>query len=279
MGGVGLAIVSYFFLPAIVDDVKRIATIIPQILEEGGIGSPTPLEGSAPIEGELGRILDLLRDGPSGQGGALHTASLFFGGFLSFILILVLSFYFSAQERGLEGFIRLVAPIRSRGYIIDLWRRAQAKIGLWFQGQIVLSVLITVVAYLGLTIMGIESALLLAVIMGVFELIPVFGPIMASVPGIVIGYTEGIRYVEPGLTAALFVALFYTIIQQFESHLFYPLVMRKIIGLPPVLVIIALVVGAKMAGFLGVILSVPLTAVAMEYFGDVAREKRIYDDD
>ena len=141
-----------------------------------------------------------------------------------------------------------------------------------------LGVLVGVLAFLGLTILGIESALFLAMLMAIFELIPVFGPILASVPGIAVAYTEGIRGVDPGLTASLFVALFYFIIQQFESHLIYPLVVRKVIGIPPVLVILALVVGAKMAGFLGIILSVPVTAILMEFLNDVAREKKIFED-
>ena len=139
-------------------------------------------------------------------------------------------------------------------------------------------VLVGVLAFLGLTILGIESALFLAVIMMVFEIIPVFGPILAAVPGVAIAFTEGIRGVDPGLTAGLFVALFYFIIQQFESHLIYPLVVRKVIGIPPVLVIVALVVGAKMAGFLGILLSVPITAIIMEFLNDLAKERKIFED-
>ncbi|MEK7118878.1 MAG: AI-2E family transporter, partial [Patescibacteria group bacterium] len=93
-----------------------------------------------------------------------------------------------------------------------------------------------------------------------------------------VAFTEGMRGVDPGVTAAFFVALFYFIIQQFESHLVYPLVVRKVIGIPPVLVILALVVGWKMAGFLGILLAVPLTAILMEFLNDVARDRRIYED-
>ena len=138
--------------------------------------------------------------------------------------------------------------------------------------------LVGILAFLGLTILGVSSALFLAVIMAVFELIPVFGPVLAAVPGVAIAFTDGIHGFDPGFTAALFVGIFYFIIQQFESHLIYPLVVRKVIGIPPVLVILALVVGAKMAGFLGIILSVPVTAVIMEFLNDVAREKKIYED-
>lgn len=296
-----LGLLVYFFIPAFIDDVTRLAQILPQLLSDGALWKPlesgaiaakdvatfsveAPAAAAAPFaesavqaSSEISRVLGFFRTGIE-EGGAFQTASMFFGGLLSFVLIVVLSFYLSAQEHGIEGFLRLVSPTSSRAYVVDLWRRSQQKIGLWFQGQIVLGILVGVLAYLGLTILDVPSAFFLAVTMATFELIPVFGPVMAAVPGIAIAYFEGIRVADPGITAALIVTGFYFIIQQFESHLFYPLVIRKIIGIPPVLVILALVVGAKVAGFLGVLLSVPLTAVMMEFLGDVAREKRIYED-
>lgn len=286
-----LAGIFYFFVPAILDDVTRLIRIIPNYLDITTLWNPlsggtvtstthtlTPVSTSV-TKGALegANILDIFKGGLE-EGGALHSFSVFFGGFLSFVLIIVLSFYLAAQERGIENFLRLISPHRSRVYVVDLWKRSQTKIGLWFQGQLLLGVLVGVLAFLGLSILGVSSALFLAVTMALFEIIPVFGPILAAVPGVMVAFTEGMRYVEPGLTAALFVALFYFIIQQFESHLIYPLVVRKVIGIPPVLVILALVVGAKMAGFLGIILSVPVTAILMEFLNDVAREKKIFED-
>lgn len=282
--------VFYFFVPAILDDVSRLARVAPQYfdlsslwnpLQEGSVAaSPNVTVSVTKIEQGLlsgANFLDIVKNGME-KGGALHSASIFFGGFLSFVLIIVLSFYLSAQERGIENFLRLISPIKSRSYIIDLWKRSQAKIGLWFQGQLMLGFLVGVLAFLGLSVLGVSSALFLAFLMMIFEIIPVFGPILAAVPGVAVAFTEGIRIADPGITAALFVALFYFIIQQFESHLIYPLVVRKVIGIPPVLVILALVVGWKMAGFLGVLLAVPMTAILMEFLNDVAKERKIFDD-
>lgn len=282
--------VFYFFVPAILDDVSRLARVAPQYfdisslwnpLQEGGGAAPASaaLQASG-IEQSLlsgANFLDILRNGLE-EGGAIHSASVFFGGFLSFVLIIVLSFYLSAQERGIENFLRLISPHKSRGYIVDLWKRSQTKIGLWFQGQLLLGFLVGVLAFLGLSVLGVSSALFLAFLMMIFEIIPVFGPILAAVPGVAVAFTEGMRGVDPGITAALFVTLFYFIIQQFESHLIYPLVVRKVIGIPPVLVILALVVGAKMAGFLGILIAVPVTAILMEFLNDVAKERKIFDD-
>ncbi len=284
--------IFYFFVPAILDDVARLARDLPKYLDVANLWNPLS-GGSVSMEASSataslsqgvaesfvqgGNFLDIFKSGIE-KGGMLHSFGIFFGGLLSFVLIVVLSFYFSAQERGIENFLRLISPVKSRGYVVDLWKRSQAKIGLWFQGQLLLGLLVGVLTFLGLTILGIPSALFLATIMMMFEIIPVFGPILAAVPGVAIAFTEGMRFVDPGLTAALFVGLFYFIIQQFESHLIYPLVVRKVIGIPPVLVILALVVGAKVAGFLGILLSVPVTAILMEFLNDVAREKKIFED-
>jgi predicted PurR-regulated permease PerM len=185
----------------------------------------------------------------------------------SFILIIVISFYLAVQDDGVANFLRIITPVKHERYIIDLWKRSQRKIGLWMQGQLVLGLIIGVLTYLGLSILGVQNALLLAVIAAMFELIPVFGPILAAVPAVAFGLIEG------GVALGLLVVGLYAIIQQFESQLIHPLVVKKIIGIPALIAILALIVGAQLAGFLGILLSVPLAAVMMEYLGDVEKRK------
>lgn len=282
---------SYLIVPAFLSDLKKMSELLPELVSalsvwnplEGGSFATTIIQNSVqtgaalPQEAPIGEALAMFETGVA-QGGALQTLSVFFGGLLSFILIIVLSFYFAAQERGIENFLRLVSPSRSRAYILDLWLRSQQKIGLWFQGQLLLGLLVGVLTFIGLTLLGVQSALLLAMLAAVFELIPVFGPILSAVPAVVIAFSNGLNFIEPGFTAGLIVVAFYFIIQQFENHLFYPLVVRKVTGLPPVLVILSLVVGGKVAGFIGIILAVPLTAILMEFLSDIAKERRVFDD-
>ncbi len=203
----------------------------------------------------------------SGTFNFLGAVSSLFGGMLSLILIVVLSFYFSVQENGIIKFLKLVTPVKHENYVLDLWRRAEVKIGLWVQGQIVLAVIIGVLTYLGLMLLGIPNALLLAFLAALLELIPVFGPIVAAVPAVVLGFTSG------GFSLAFTVVGLYIIIQQFESQLIYPLVVRKIIGLSPIIVILALIAGFKLAGFLGMLLFVPLSTIMMIFLDDLEKEK------
>lgn len=198
---------------------------------------------------------------------AFTTASVILGGLLNFILIVVLSFYLSVQSGGIANFLRIIIPSNQRRYVIGLWNRAEEKIGLWLQGQFLLGVIVAVLTFLGLTLIGVKHAILLGFMAGVLELIPLFGPFLAAIPAVMFGYSDG------GVTTAFIVAGFYLIVQQFESQLIYPLVVKKVVGVPPIISILALVVGAKLAGFLGLLIAVPVAAILMEFFHDLERDR------
>ena len=201
-------------------------------------------------------------------GGFFNTTSNLLGGAFSFILVIVLSFYLSVQERGIENFLRIITPLKYEEYIIDLWLRVRRKIGYWMQGQILLGAIVGVLTFLGLTILNINYALSFAILAAVFELIPVFGPILSSIPPIIVAFTQ-----SPFL--AIKVAVLYVIIQQFENHLIYPLVVRRIVGIHPVMSILALVIGWNLGGFIGLISSVPIATALVEILDDFDKRKRM----
>lgn len=271
-----LGVLFYFFIPAFLKDVSGLLNAIPKnydfIASFFGQDSATHAE----VAIEKGASLFEFFAKNISASGLTDIAVQLFGGLISVILIFVLSFYLSAQEHGIESFLRLITPSRHAGYVVSLWYRSHQKIGRWFQGQIILGLLVGALTFLGLTFMGVESAFFLSAIIIFLEIIPIFGPILAALPAIAIAYTSGIAFVpDGGLTAAASIAVLYFIIQQIESHLIYPIVVRKVIGMPPVLVILSLVVGWKLAGLLGILVSVPVTATLMEYLNDLSREKQI----
>lgn len=205
--------------------------------------------------------------GSSFSKGVFSSVSIVFGGIFSFVLIIVLSFYLAVQEDGVGNFLRVVTPWEREKYIVGLWNRSKKKIGLWMQGQLMLGVIIMVLVYLGLLLIGVEHALLLAVAAGVLEIIPIFGPILASIPAILLAYTGA------GMTQALVVAGLFLVVQQFENQLIYPLVVKKVVGVPPMISILALIIGGQLAGFIGILISVPLAAILMELFSDMEQRK------
>lgn len=195
--------------------------------------------------------------------------SLLFAGPMAIVFAIIIAFYLSVQEDGVGDFLRIVTPHQHESYLIDLWGRSQYKIGRWFQGQILLGVLVGVLVYLGLTLLGVKYALVLGVVSAIFEIIPYFGPVMAAIPGIAISVVQ-----SPAL--GLWVIVLYILVQQLENHLIYPVVVRKTVGVPPLLVIISLLVGAKIGGFFGVVLAVPLAVVLVEFLNDVAEKKKTF---
>jgi predicted PurR-regulated permease PerM len=276
-GAVLLAGFFYFLLLPLIGEVTgflRTLTIYSNSLADGGILSGMfetqrvfgSLDTPA-IIAELNSYLNNFSEFLS--RGVFSTASSIFGGVVSFIIMLVLSFYLAVQEDGVARFLRLVTPARHEKYVVDLWHRSQTKIGYWMQGQLILAVLVGVLVYIGLLIVGIPHALLLAVIAGAFELIPLFGATLAAIPTLFIAFTYG------GMTTALIVLALYVVIQQLESHVIGPQVVRKIVGVPAVVSILALVVGAQLAGFLGVLISVPVASVIMELLHDLGEHKAI----
>ena len=300
----------YFFIPSILNETSTFLSSIPQYLQGTSLWNPLNIDqGSVSTSQKtvqnisdaisspeqlaknvtsdqlkstlesvskstsfgLGDLIKSIRDVTSNvSDGLVKMVSFVFGGLLSFVLMIVLSFYLAVQEDGVANFLALISPVKHEKYIVDLWKRSQTKIGYWMQGQLLLGVLVAVLVYLGLMVLGIKNALLLAVLAGVLEIIPVFGPLLSAIPGIMTAFIDG------GVTLALITTGLYVIIQQFENHLIYPLVVKKIIGVSPILVILSLIIGAKLAGFIGIILSVPIVSTIMEFVDDLERRKHIF---
>ena len=123
--------------------------------------------------------------------------------------------------------------------------------------------IIGVLTYLALVILGVPNALFLSVFAGVMEIIPIFGPIFGAIPAILMALTSG------SITTVFFVVALFIIIQQLENNLIYPLVVSKVVGISSILIILAAVIGGAIAGFVGVVIAVPLAGVVQEFFADV----------
>lgn len=199
--------------------------------------------------------------------GIFSTASVIFGGIVGFVLMIVLSFYLAVQEDGIAKFLKMIVPAKHEDYVVSLWHRSQKKIGFWMQGQLILALLVGALVYIALLIAGVPHALLLAMLAGLFELIPLFGATLAAIPALFVAYASG------GMTMLLIVGVIYVAIQQLENHVIYPMVVKKMVGVPAIISILALVVGAELAGFLGVLVSVPVAAVIMELINDFEERK------
>lgn len=189
-----------------------------------------------------------------------------FGSLANLVLIFVLSFYLSIQEGGIEGFLKLVIPIKYENYVVGLWHRSSRKIALWMRGQMLLALLIAVITFAVLSLLNVPYALILSLLTLVCELIP-FGMIFATIPASLAGFSFG------GVELGLIVILFYFLLQQLEGYVLVPLINKKMTGISPLMVILALLIGAKLAGFWGLILAMPVALFLLEIMNDVENKK------
>lgn len=200
------------------------------------------------------------------SGGFFQVFSVIFGSVFNFILIIVISFYLSIQEGGIENFLRIIVPIRYEDYVLDLWTRSSRKIGLWVKGQILLAFVVGVLVYLILSLLGIQYALLFAIIAGFMEMVP-YGVLVALIP------TFAFSYISDGLSSALMVTGAYVIVHQFEVFLFSPLIIKKIVGLSPIVIILSVLIGFELGGVWGAILAIPVAVIVMEFLSDIEKNK------
>ncbi len=190
-----------------------------------------------------------------------------FGGFISFVAIIVISFYFSIMRQGIPTFLRSVLPDQYEGYVIGLWKRAEIKVGRWFQGQLLLALSLGLFVFVGLSLLNVKYALLLGIIAMLLEVVPIAGPVLAAIPAIILAFFQstGLGFV---------VIIFYLLAQQAENHFLAPVILGKSTGLNPVTVIISLLIGAKLAGVLGALIAVPVAVVIVEVLDDMAEKRQ-----
>ncbi len=185
-------------------------------------------------------------------GNIFGTVSSIFGGVTSFIFILVIVFYMSLEKNAPDKIISLFLPEKYRQRIINLIAKLEEKIGLWVRGQAILMLIIGLVSFIGLLILRVNYALTLGLFAGLTELVPYLGPVIGAIPAILIAFIQS-PY------KAIAVIILYFIIQELENDIVVPKVMEKAVGLNPLISLFALLIGAKVAGILGILLSIPVT--------------------
>ncbi len=187
------------------------------------------------------------------------------GGLAAVVVILVLTFYMVVEEGKVRKSFDHLVPPEYQPYSTHILKKIQKKIGDWLRAQLILSVSVGCLVFLALSILGVKYALLLALLAALFEVVPYVGPVASVIPALIVGFS-----VSPVLGVA--VLLVYITIQQLENHVLVPKIMQKVTGLSPIISIVALLIGIKVAGLLGAILSIPLAMMAAVVLEDLFAE-------
>lgn len=186
--------------------------------------------------------------------GAIQVTLGFFSGIVALVTILVVSFYLLLDRRRLhQNFVSLF-PIPYQEGVRQLTLKVEHQLGYWMRGQLTLMTVVGVMTFVGLTILRIPFALPLAVIAGALEIVPMIGPTLSAIPAVIIA-------VATNPAQGILVLALYTAVQQLENNLLVPQVMKRAVGLNPLLVIVALAIGARLMGVIGALLAVPAATV------------------
>lgn len=240
-------------LPALIEQSGRLITTLPPLLAEKF--NVTILDTSI-IQSEVANISKNIYSFAIGL----------FSNFLTFIFLLVITFYLSLEKEMLQEKVATLF-IGKEERVRNLFFKIEEKLGAWLRGQLLLTIIIGVTTYVGLTALGLPYALPLAIFAGALEVVPVIGPIIAAIPAVGLALTY-----SPLLAGG--VAGLYFIIQQLENHIIVPQVMKRAVGLNPLVVILAIAIGGRLLGIVGGILAVPITVVVQIIISDMLADKK-----
>lgn len=256
------ALVGWIVFPPLVQQSQDLWSTLPErlerlqrvLLENGVLEEPLTLRSifrRMPADGSADAVGTVL--------GAVFSVV---GGAFGLVSILLLTFYFLVESRGIfRTFVRLF-PETERARVAAVSQEVSTKISAWLGGQMLLSLIIGLTSAIGLGLMGVPYFYVFAVVSAVGELIPIVGPILAAIPAVLVAFT-----VSPAL--ALGVGIFFIVQQQLENNVLVPKLMGRQVGLGAVTVIIALLLGGELLGLVGALLAVPTAAIAQVLFEEI----------
>lgn len=237
----GVSGVIAVLIPPLVEQTSKLIAVTPQLLSRLGwlrVDSTVLIQqlGSVPSN-----VLKL-------AVGAVNNVIVVF-------TLLVFSFYLLLERRNLKHYLTMAfgdnGEARAEKFVDDVER----ELGRWIRGQLFSMTLVGVLCYTGLRLLGIEFALPLAILAGLFEIIPNMGPIVSAIPAIILALATA-------PTLALGVAALYFAVQQFQAQLITPMVMRQAVGFNPLVTMLALMSGYTLGGLVGAVLALPIILVA-----------------
>ncbi len=234
-----LSLIS-IIIPPIVYETTNLIRNLPFILEEV---APS-LQGYVDLSDAASYI-------PNLTNNLFGFISGLFSNTLFVIATLFFSLYFLIEENLVNKFLHRYISKDRADKISATFSKAEMRMSSWFWGEITLMTVVGVLTYLGLVLIGVKYALPLAVLAGLLEVVPNLGPVISSIPAIIIGFSSS--YFSGFSALAL-----YIVVQQLENNLIVPMIMKRAVGINPILTLLALLLGGRMGGVLGVLLAIPI---------------------
>ncbi len=262
-GLISLAI--YAIVPLFVSEIGQFVDLLPQYIERM---SPTLQSLGIEAFNDVNSLAEAFGQNlQSAVKNIFSALSVIFGSIFSTFFVVMVAAFLSAEENIVEKTIALFTPKRHEAYAANLWKRCQAKVSGWFLSRVLASLFVGVLSYIAFLLFNVKYAFSLGLLAGLLNFVPIIGSLFVAVLIFLIVSLDS-------LLRAVFVLVVFGLIQQIESSVLVPLLSRKFMGMPPVLVLASLVIGAKLWGFLGAILAIPLAGILFEFLRDFLKKQK-----
>jgi predicted PurR-regulated permease PerM len=279
VGVTGIVISS--FVPILASEIPKLATAVLDWVEGFGVETTAIQNQITSFQSYLSNIQQNLNQENIKAGlnvlstigqNAFAVVKSIAGGVVNFVLVFVIAFFMIIDEDGIKSFLIALFPRRFHRYILEKGAAVEDKFGAWVRGQAILMVVMGFLTFIALKIAGIQYAATLGTLAALTELVPYVGPLIAFIPAAILALSQG------GWFLAFVVALIYIGIQQLEGNVLIPLVMKKAVGLSPVIIMFAMFVGASFPEtinpIVGIIISVPIATAISVFVRDYATKEK-----
>lgn len=258
-----LGLIAYLFIPVFNNYIIGFLNILPSWMNKGAFLEMW--QGWQSVEFPIQELLTSLGITHTQlsqfllESGNLLTKIL--GGAFSAFFVLLLSFFINTEKKGIEKAIRLIFPSAYEDYAVYLWGKTRSKVGSWFFSQLILSCIVGGLVFISLKILGVPQAEFLAILAALFDFIPYIGPL-------IIGFIAFLVGISQGLFLGTSIIIIFIVIQAIEGFI-SPLLRAKTMKLNPLVIILAVLIGGKLAGIAGIIIALPIAAAVIELIRDI----------
>lgn len=243
-----------FIIPSFVSQIAQFIFVLPEIFSS-----------LSPEIKNLVNFNSLFQYLPNITNNLIRTVSNLFSNVVFIVSTLFFGFYFLLEEDLIKTTLIRFFDEKKAEEVALIFSRIEKKLGNWCWGEIKLMILVGLLNYLGFLLIGLKYALPLAIIAGFLEVIPNLGPTIAAFPAVLIGFSQ-----SPLIGLSAIAVAF--IVQQLENNVVVPLIMKKATGFNPIVILIALIVGGRVGGVLGVLLALPILIIIESVFQDLIKK-------
>lgn len=263
-GAIGILI--YTVSPLFVEEIKQFGQNIPEYFEKvNPILKNLGVEVSDNFSDFTKSLVSNLQESSKSIFKAIGT---FFGGVATALIIFILAFFISIEDKAAEKFLILLFPAKFENNIKKIFETAQVKVAKWFWARILACLYVGLLSFLIFYLLDIKYALVLGIVSGVLNFVPYVGPAITYI------LAGGFTIISNSWILALYVCVALFLIQSSENNLLTPLLMKKFIDLPPILVLVSILVGGVLFGFLGTIFAIPVFGIIYEFLKEFLESRR-----